>query len=71
MCPRHYDKVIEYFCKQCTMTVCPKCMFDDHNGHELLQVDEMTNSLKQNVYDLQKMLVNATRLNEENKKLID
>jgi len=27
-------------------------MFDDHNGHELLQVDEMTNSLKQNVYDL-------------------
>lgn len=41
-------------------------MFDDHNGHELLQVDEMTNSLKQNVYDLQKMLVNATRLNEEN-----
>jgi hypothetical protein len=46
-------------------------MFDDHNGHELLQVDEMTNSLKQNVYDLQKMLVNATRLNEENRKLID
>ena len=46
-------------------------MFDDHNGHELLQVDEMTNSLKQNVYDLQKMLVNATRLNEENRKLIE
>jgi len=46
-------------------------MFDDHNGHELLQVDEMTNVLKQNVYDLQKMLVNATRLNEENRKLIE
>lgn len=36
MCNRHYDKVIEYFCKQCSLTVCVKCMFDDHNGHELL-----------------------------------
>lgn len=71
MCPRHHDKIIEYFCKNCTQTVWVKCMFDDHNGHELLQVDEMTNVLKQNVYDLQKMLVNATRLNEENRKLIE
>ena len=46
-------------------------MFDDHNGHELLQIEEMSSSLKQNVLDLQKMLVNANRLNEENRKLID
>ena len=31
----------------------------------------MSNSLKQNVLDLQKMLVNAHRLNDENQKLVD
>ena len=31
----------------------------------------MSSSLKQNVLDLQKMLVNAHRLNEENKKLVE
>ena len=65
-CPRHSDKPIEYFCKQCSVTVCVKCMFDEHNGHELIQIEEMANSLKQNVLDLQKMLVNAHRLNDEN-----
>ena len=51
-CPRHYDKPIEYFCKLCTLTVCVKCIFDEHNGHELIQIDEMASSLKQNVLDL-------------------
>ena len=35
-CPRHLDKPIEYFCKQCSITVCVKCMFDEHNGHDLI-----------------------------------
>ena len=51
-CPRHYDKPIEYFCKLCTMTVCVRCIFDEHNGHELIQIEEMASSLKQNVLDL-------------------
>jgi Skp family chaperone for outer membrane proteins len=35
-CTRHSDKLIEYFCKTCTLTVCVKCIFDEHNGHELV-----------------------------------
>ena len=31
----------------------------------------MASSLKQNVLDLQKMILNATRLNDENSKLLD
>lgn len=31
----------------------------------------MANSLKQNVLDLQKMILNASRLNDENSKLLD
>lgn len=45
-CPRHYDKPIEYFCKLCTITVCVRCIFDEHNGHELIQIEEMASSLK-------------------------
>ena len=35
-CGRHPDKPIEYFCRTCTHTVCVKCIFDEHNGHELV-----------------------------------
>ena len=31
----------------------------------------MANSLKQNVLDLQKMILNSSRLNDENSKLLD
>lgn len=34
-CSRHPEKEIEYFCKYCHQIVCPKCMFSEHNGHEL------------------------------------
>lgn len=71
VCPRHSDKSTEYFCKTCTNTVCVKCIFDEHNGHELVNIDEMATSLKQNVLDLQKMILNASRLNDENSKLLD
>ena len=69
-CPRHLHKVIEYFCKTCSESVCVKCMYDDHNGHALVTVDEMSNSLKQNVIDLRKMLDNSKRVVDENSVLV-
>jgi hypothetical protein len=51
--------------------VCPRCIFDEHNGHELVQIEDMATALKSNVLDLQKMILNASRLNEENAKLMD
>ena len=70
-CTRHMDKKVEYFCKTCSDTVCARCIFDEHNGHELVQIEDMATSLKQNVLDLQKMILNASRLNDENSKLLD
>lgn len=32
-CPKHHHKLIEYFCKTCSASVCVKCIYDDHNGH--------------------------------------
>ena len=45
-CPKHPIKIIDYFCKTCSASVCSKCIYDDHNGHALMQIDEMSNSLK-------------------------
>lgn len=42
-----------------------------HNGHELLQIERMAASLKKNVVDLQKMILNVTKINDENTKIID
>lgn len=64
-------KIIDFFCKTCSTSVCSKCIYDDHNGHALMQIDEMSNSLKQNVIDLRKMLDNSNRLIFENQNLLD
>lgn len=69
-CPKHPMKIIDYFCKTCSASVCSKCIYDDHNGHSLMQIDEMSNSLKQNVIDLRKMLDNSYRLIFENQGLL-
>ena len=69
-CPRHQIKLIEYFCKTCSESVCVKCIYDEHNGHSLIPVNEMSNSLKQNVIDLRKMLDNTKRLIDENSVLV-
>lgn len=80
-CPKHPHKLVEYFCKTCSQSVCVKCIYDDHNGHSLMQIEEMctlslvftclANSLKQNVIDLRKMIDNSKRLIEENLKLVE
>ncbi len=70
-CFKHQDKQIEYFCRLCHQLVCPKCMYKDHNGHEFAQLEEVTNVVKQNIGDLQKLLYNTRRINEDNKMFID
>jgi tripartite motif-containing protein 2/3 len=69
-CPRHVTKLVEYFCKTCSESVCVKCIYDEHNGHSLIPVSEMANSLKQNVIDLRKMIDNTKRLIDENSVLV-
>jgi hypothetical protein len=69
-CTRHPQKFIEYFCKTDSTSVCVKCIYDDHNGHALIPVEEMANSLKQNVIDLRKMLDNTKRVIDENGVLV-
>ena len=70
-CYMHQERQIEYFCRNCHQLVCPKCMFKDHNGHEFAQLDDVTNVVKQNISDLQKLLENTKRINEDNRTYID
>ncbi len=70
-CYKHTDKEIEYFCKFCHTIVCPKCMYADHNGHELAQLEDVTNIIKQNIYDLNKLMLNTKRINDDNRQFIE
>ena len=45
-------------------------MFQDHNGHELAQLDEVTGIVKQNIDDLQKLIMNTKRITEDNKSYV-
>ena len=70
-CEMHPDKSIEYFCKQCSQAVCATCMYDEHNGHLMVPVREMANTIKQNITDLSKMIMNTRRLTEDNLNLLE
>ena len=69
-CGKHRDKEIEYYCKLCHSIVCPKCMFLDHNGHELAQLEDVASIIKQNIHDLNKLLMNTKRINEDKRNYI-
>jgi len=46
-------------------------MFSEHNGHSLSQLEEVTAVIKSNIYDLNKLICNTKRINNENKLFID
>lgn len=69
-CGKHRDKEIEYYCKLCHSIVCPKCMFAEHNGHELAQLEDVTSIIKQNIHDLNKLLMNTKRITEDKRNYI-
>ncbi|XP_041352760.1 tripartite motif-containing protein 45-like [Gigantopelta aegis] len=37
-CPKHSDKVLEYFCETCDKTVCVSCISSKHRSHECLTI---------------------------------
>jgi hypothetical protein len=41
-------------------------MYDQHNGHLLVSIDEMGRTVKQNVADLSKMMMNTRRATQDN-----
>jgi len=45
-------------------------MFSDHNGHELAQLEDVTNIIRQNIYDLHKLLLNTKRINDDNRSYV-
>jgi len=63
---KHKEKEIEYFCKMCHSIVCARCMFVEHNGHELAMLEDVTGIIRQNVNDLHKLLINTKWINEDN-----
>ena len=46
-------------------------MYDEHNGHHMVPVKEMGNTVKQNITDLSKMIMNTRRLTEDNLNLLE
>jgi hypothetical protein len=46
-------------------------MYDEHNGHHMVPVKEMANTVKQNITDLSKMIMNTRRLTEDNLNLLE
>ena len=46
-------------------------MHEEHNGHNMVPVVEMGNTVKQNITDLSKMIMNTRRLTEDTVNLLE
>ena len=45
-------------------------MFSEHNGHELAQLEDVTSIVRKNISDLQKLIINTKKINEDNQGYI-
>ena len=70
-CSKHTDKMIEYFCRVCQDLVCPKCMYEVHNGHDLAQLDEVTGIVRQKVSDLRALMDSTRQVNDDNLSFVE
>ncbi len=46
-------------------------MFSQHNGHEMAELEDVTGIMKQNIKDLNQLLQNTKRINDDNISYID
>ncbi|CDW74857.1 kelch motif family protein [Stylonychia lemnae] len=70
LCIKHPDKYVEYFCRDCHITVCIRCMFHEHNGHFLSQLEEAHTYLKQTIQDFENLLMMTKKINKQNTQLL-
>eukprot|EP00347_Sterkiella_histriomuscorum_P008359 403345403 len=65
-CLKHTSKDIEFFCNQCQQIVCSLCIFHDHNGHELTQLEEAIVYLKSDLVQVDNNLSHIQQINDDN-----
>jgi hypothetical protein len=41
-CVKHPQKKVKYFCENCQMHICTKCIVSDHKGHRICDKEEST-----------------------------
>ncbi|CDW82253.1 tripartite motif-containing protein 66 [Stylonychia lemnae] len=70
-CMVHKHKELEFFCRTCSSLVCSNCMFYEHNGHALSQLEEINGLLIHNITDLQKQLSKSRSIINLNKSQLE
>ncbi|KAK6165588.1 hypothetical protein SNE40_022490 [Patella caerulea] len=49
LCSQHKDVMKDYYCKQCSLAICPRCFIADHNGHTNVSREDILQKLKHNL----------------------
>lgn len=52
-CMKHQDRDIEFYCKGCKTLICSRCMFHEHNGHQLCLLEDALDYLMDHLDDLE------------------
>eukprot|EP00347_Sterkiella_histriomuscorum_P017258 403350081 len=70
-CMVHRHKELEFYCRTCNQMVCSNCMFYEHNGHALSQLEEINGLLVHNISDLSKQMQKSRSLVNVNKSQLE
>eukprot|EP00347_Sterkiella_histriomuscorum_P015469 403356908 len=69
-CKLHFDRVIEYFCQQCNFSVCSRCMFLHHNGHDLKQLEDALKNMKFKLQQFDAIVNETLKENSDTKTVL-
>ena len=69
-CPIHENKEIELFCSTCSCTICSLCIYEGHNGHTLNLLKNTADALKNNILDLNNIILGLKNFNFENQFIL-
>ena len=66
-CVKHKDKMIEFFCSDCTCAICSLCIYETHNGHKLSLLDDISGIIKKKMGEFFTRIQDIIKLNKDNR----
>ena len=66
-CVKHKDKMIEFFCSDCSCAICSLCIYETHNGHKLSLLDDISGIIKKKMGEFFTRIQDIIKLNKDNR----
>ncbi|XP_050403585.1 tripartite motif-containing protein 2 [Patella vulgata] len=65
-CPKHSDSCMEFYCRDCTETICMKCLMTNHRHHMTSDIADVCSEAVQELKEIEEIFQEKLTQSEEN-----